>query len=419
VHISLVGINYQTAPIEVREKIAVGKHKLPEALKALAAYLPQSVILSTCNRTEIYAIDENLARAELASLDYFKNRTGLADDTLQQYIYILKNKEAVQHLFRVASGLESMIVGEYEVLGQVRQSLDAAEEAGMVNLALRHIFYMAVRTGRNVREETGISKNALSVSSVAVDQAEAIVGDLKYCKMLVIGAGEAGHLVAKVARERGTSEIAIASRSRDRAENLAETLAATSLDFESLEEELRDTDIVVTCAGAPHRILNPEQIERSMSLRPESPLAIIDIAVPRNVEPEVANIKNVFLYNIDDLTLISEANRKRREESIRLAEETILAEVEKFIANWQDYEVRPLIGALMSKAEKIRSTQLHKTLKSLPVLSAEQTENLESMTKAIVTRILKDPLDYLKKNGTRQQSEIVRDLFQLDTENPA
>jgi glutamyl-tRNA reductase len=417
-HISLVGINYQTAPIEIREKMAIGNHKLPEALEMLRSYISKSVILSTCNRTEIYAVDEEAGRIERACLEFLKARTEAAPERLEKYIYTMQDREAVDHLFRVACGLESMIVGEYEVLGQVRQSLDAAEAAGMANLILRHIFYGAIRAGRNIREETGISKNALSVSSVAVDQAESIVGDLKYCKMLVIGAGEAGHLVAKVARERGTSEISIASRSKERAESLASTLEAASLDFSTLEDELFNTDIIVTCAGAPHRIINPEQIERSMRLRPESPMAIIDIAVPRNVEPEVANIKNVFLYNIDDLTVISEANRKKREEAIHEAERILAAQVDIFIDNWQDFEIRPVIGALMSKAEKIRHAQLQKTLKGLPSLSAEQLENLEAMTKSIVTRILRDPIDYLKNNSSRQESEIVKELFQLKLENP-
>jgi glutamyl-tRNA reductase len=181
---------------------------------------------------------------------------------------------------------------------------------------------------------------------------------------------------------------------------------------------LANTDIIVTCAGAPHRIINSEQIERSMRLRPESPLAIIDIAVPRNVEPDVAEIENVFLFNIDDLIVISEANRKKRERAIQMAEQALSLEVDKFIANWEDFEVRPLIRALMSQAEKVRAAQLNKTLKGLPALSADQMENLESMTRSIVTRILKNPIDYLKKNGTRQQSEIVKELFRLDLEDP-
>jgi glutamyl-tRNA reductase len=210
--------------------------------------------------------------------------------------------EATKHLFRVASGLESMIVGEYEVLGQVRQALETAEKVGTVNLTLRQAFHSAVRTGRRVREETEISKNALSVSSVAVDLAAGVIGDLRNCRMLVIGAGEAGRLVARVARERGVSKIVIASRTKGRAQALASALHGVPTDLSDLTNELEAANIVVTCAGAPHWILDFHKIDKVMRNRPHLSLVVIDIALPRNVEPKVGNIPNVFLYNINDLT---------------------------------------------------------------------------------------------------------------------
>jgi len=300
----------------------------------------------------------------------------------------------------------------------VRQALEAAEKTGMVNLPLRHVFYSAIRTSRRVREETGISKNAMSVSSVAVDLATDIVGDLGKCKMLVIGAGEAGRLVTKVARERGTSQIVIASRTKDRAQALASALHGVPADLSDLAKELETANIVVTCAGAPHRILDFHKVEGAMKNRPDIPLVVIDIAVPRNVEPEVGNIRNVFLYNIDDLTGIADLNRKRRENEIHRAEEIVMDEVEKLTSWWQDYEIRPLVGALMSRAEQIRLAQLSKTLKKLPPLSDEQYENLEAMTRSIVTRILKDPIQYLRTNGNSHHAEMVKELFNLDTERP-
>ncbi len=417
--LSLVGINHQTAPITIREKVAISGESLCDTLSLLHSYVPQGVILSTCNRTEIYIVtDSDGDDAEKAILAFLKAMMDVSDGELLKYVYASRDMGAAKHLFRVASGLESMIVGEYEVLGQVRQALEGAEKTGMVNLPLRRAFYSAIRTGRRVREETGISRNALSVSSVAVDLAAGIVGDLRKCKVLVIGAGEAGRLVARVAKERGTSQIVIASRTKERAQALASALNGMPIDLSNLTDELRVANIVVTCAGAPHPILDVHKVEEAMRNRPELPLVVIDIAVPRNVEPEVGNIRNVFLYNIDDLTEIANLNRKQRESEIHRAEEIVVDEVDKLASWWHDLKIRPIVGALMSRAEEIRLAQLSKTLKKLPPLSDEQRESLEAMTKSIVTRILKDPIQYLKTNGNSHHAEMVKELFNLNAERP-
>lgn len=414
--LSLVGINHQTAPLAIREKVAISAERLADSLSLLCSHIPQGVILSTCNRTEIYTNDRDGCRAEKASLDFLKAWANVSDDDLPRYAYVSKDKDAVEHLFRVASGLESMIVGEFEILGQVKQALDVAESMEMVNLPLRQFFQSAIRTGRRVRTETGISKNALSVSSVAVDFAAGIVGDLAKCKMLVIGTGEAGRLVAKVAGERGTSRIVIVSRTSERAIALAAALNGVPIGLDNLADELTNANMVVTCAGAPHRILSVRQVEETMRSRPELPLVIIDIALPRNVEPEVGRIRNVFLYNMDDLTEVSNLNRKQREGEIRQAEEIIRGEIDKFVSWWQLLKVRPTVSALIGRAEQIRLAQLNKTLKKLPPLSDEQSESIEAMTKSIVAKILKDPIQYLKANGNSNHVETVRELFQLNTE---
>ncbi len=415
--LSLVGINHQTAPLAIREKAAISAGRLANSLSLLRSHVPQGVILSTCNRTEIYTVTSGEGdNAEKAVLAFLKVMLEVPDGELLKYIYTYRDMEAARHLFRVTSGLESMVVGEYEVLGQVRQALEVAEKTGMVNLPLRHAFQSAIRTGRLVREQTGISRNALSVSSVAVDLAADIIGDLKKCRMLVIGAGEAGRLVAEVARKRGTSQIVIASRTKDRAQALATALHGIPTDLSNLADELHFADIVVTCAGAPHRILDVSRVEQAMRERSEVPLVIVDIALPRNVEPEVGRIRNVFLYNIDDLTEISNLNRKQRESEISRAKEIITGEVDKLVSWWHDLEIRPIVGALMSRADEIRLAQLNKTLKRLPPLSNEQRENLEAMTRAIVARILKDPIQYLKTNGNNRHTELVKELFNLKAE---
>jgi glutamyl-tRNA reductase len=411
--ISLVGIDHQTAPVAIREKVAISTRKLDDALPMLGSFISRGIILSTCNRTEVYTIDSDARQAEKASLDFLKARLGIPDAALLKYVYLLEDRTAVEHLFRVASGLESMIVGEFEVLGQVGHALEVAERVGMVNLPLRHIFQSAVWTGRRVREETGISRNALSVSSVAVDLAAGVVGDLKRGKMLVIGAGEAGRLVAKAARDRGISQMVVVGRTEERASVLAAQLGGTPLTPNNVGDELLTTNIVVTCAGAPHRILSVGQVKRAMEKRP-FPLVIIDIAVPRNVEPAVGQIKNVFLYNIDDLTGLSNVNRKQRENEIRKAVQIIDDELDNFASWWQEFKVRPLIRALMSKAEEIRRSHFERTKKKLPRLTEEEQYSLEMMTKAIVSKILKDPVQYLKVNGSKNYAEMVKEIFRLE-----
>lgn len=415
-YVSLVGVNYSTTPIRFREKLAVSTDGLHDSLLLLRHYVPHGIILATCNRTEVYAMDTH--PAEEASINFLNAMTGVSFADLLPHIYLRKNETAFGHLFRVASGLDSMIVGEFEVLGQVRQALEAAEKTRMVNLPLRHIFQSAIRTGRRARDETGISKNVLSVSSVAVDLATKVIGDLKSCKMLVIGAGEAGRLVAKVAKGRGTSQIVVASRSQETASTLAAMLGGTSITLNNLVDELSTCHIAVACTGAPHWILDFRHVEEAMKARPELPLAIIDIGVPRNVEPAVGQIDNVFLYNIDDLTEVSDSNRQQREGEIQQAKEIIAAEVSKFVSWWRTLEVRPVVSALMRKAEDIRSAQLNKTLKRLHPLSDEERDSLEAMTKSIVTKILQEPIRHLKANASSNDyAEMLSELFRLDREN--
>ena len=420
-NICLVGVNHRTAPVAIREKAAVRSGRLDDALQLLRSHVSHGVIFSTCNRTEVYTIPNDDSYTEAASLDFLRTHLDAPETTLLEHIYAFNGEAAVEHLFRTASGLESMIVGEYEILGQVHQALESAEKARMVNLPLRHIFQSAIRTGRRVREETGISKNAFSVSSVAVDLAAKVIGSLGSCKMLVIGAGEAGKLVAKTARDRGVSQIVVASRTQERASSLTEILGGIPISINNLEGELNTCNIIVTCADAPHYILDVPQVEAAMQERPEFPLVIIDIAVPRNVEPAVAQIKNAFLYNIDDLSQISEQNRRQRESEVGKAERVISAELAKVAAWWQNFNVRPLIRAMMSKAEEIRQSHLERTVKRLPSLTEEERYSLEMMTKAIVAKILKDPIHSLKANGRSNRdyteyAEMVRELFQLNEE---
>ncbi|MFC1977076.1 glutamyl-tRNA reductase [Chloroflexota bacterium] len=420
--VSLVGVNHRTTPVSVREKVAVGVEQLQDCLSLLHNYVPHGLILSTCNRTEVYTTGSDGKLGVEASIKFLKDHSNMSDVSLLRHVYIHQGQAVVEQLFQVACGLDSMIVGEFEVLGQVKHALEVADKAGMVNPLLRNMFQSAIRAGRRVRDKTGISRNALSVSSVAVDLAERAVGDLAGSKIIVIGAGEAGRLVAQVAKERGASQIVVANRTQKRAAPLAKALGGTSVDLNNLGSELRTAHLVITCAGAPHRILDVRRVKEAMRTRPELPLVIIDIAVPRNAESSVGKIGNVFLYDIDDLTELSNQNRQQREGEIQAAMEIIATEVDRFTSWWQALEVEPIVGALMKRADDIRHTQLNKTLRKLRPLSDEERDNLEAMTKSIVARILMEPIDYLKANANGNQdsakdsARIVSELFQLNTE---
>ena len=416
--IQVVGVNHSTTPIEVREKLAVSNNQFSDALFLLSSHLNQGLILSTCNRTEVYSVSNGDCSPEAGSISFLEAWAKASDDDLLPYLYFYRDKAAARHLFRVAAGLDSMIIGEFEILGQVRQSLEEAEKAHTVEVPLRNLFYHALQVGRHVREKTGISKNALSVSSVAVDLAAKAIGNLNNHKALVIGTGEAGRLVAKALKERGISQILVTSRSHDNASALAAVLGGSSVNLGNLSDELDNCDIVISCTGAPHIILDRQTLENTMHTRSGRPLVVIDIAVPRDVDPEVKQISNVFLYDIDDLTHLSDLNRKQRETETRSAMKIIEAELKIFTSRWQAAEVTPVISSLAKKAEDIRQTQVDMTLKKLRSLSPEEHESLEAMTKAIVQKILHDPIQCLKNNDHKREDyvSVISELFQLDRE---
>jgi glutamyl-tRNA reductase len=417
--IHIAGVNHSTTPIEIRERLAVSNDRLFDALSLLREYVSQGLILSTCNRIEVYSVVESSDSSQ-PGIDFFKAWANISDADLSPYIYCYRNEAAVRHLFRVASGLDSMIIGEFEILGQVKNSLEEANKARMVEHPLRTLLHQALRVGRQVREETGISKNALSVSSVAVELAAKAIGDLTRCKALVIGTGEAGRLVAKALKERGVANITTTSRSYEKASALAKSLGGSSVDIGSLGQALTGCDIAISCTGAPHLILDLKTLENAMSARENQPLVIIDIAVPRDVDPAVGRLNSVFLYDIDDFTHISERNRKQRETEIQKAVEIIESEVKRFASRWQAMEVKPLISSLVGKAEAIRQAQLKMTLKKLRRLSTEEQQSLEAMTEAIVQKILHDPIQRLKKDahGRDDYIRLVTELFQLDKDKP-
>jgi glutamyl-tRNA reductase len=411
---ALAGINHHTAPIEVREKAAINADGLQGALLRLSKYTQHAVILSTCNRSEVYASGIHAGDIAASCAGYMRETLNMADDGSAPYIYATSGIELFRHLCSVACGLDSMVIGEYEVLGQVGQALAAAEKAGMVDLPLRHLFQSAIRTGRRAREETGISKNALSISSIAVNKALDIIPDIKSAKIIVIGAGEAGRLALRIARSRDISSIVVVSRTEQRAIGLAEQYGARPVSPALLIHEMQDADIVITCAASPHPVLRYKQVSEAISRRPGLPLVILDIAMPRNVEPSIQDIPGVHLYNIDDLNDIAEGHRLERETEIQAVERIIGEEVALLMKWWQSYNARPVIKSLMKRAEQIRSEQYGRSVKKLPALTGEERQAIDLLTRSIVDKILRAPIMFLKSGDGPDGSEVISRLFGLN-----
>jgi glutamyl-tRNA reductase len=412
-HLSVAGINHRTAPMEVREKAAIGPDELPGFLHLLKQHVQHGIILSTCNRTEIYATGSHLKDLEKTCVAFFDNSMGLPGDTAP-YLYVMSDRAAFEHLFGVACGLDSMVIGEYEVLGQAGKALAAAEQAGTVNLPLRHIFNSAIRAGRRARDETGISKNSLSISSIAVNKALDVVANIGGSKIVIIGAGEAGKLALRVACSRGATDIAVVSRTLQRAVHITARHGGRPVGPDMLAVELRDADIVITCAASPHPVLHHRQVSEAMGGRPQLPMIIIDIALPRNVEPAVGGIDNVHLYNMDDLNGVADDHRQEREAEVAAVKGIIAQELDILMKWWQAYSARPVIKSLVARAEKIRAAQYQISLKTMPSLSAEERLSIDLLTRSVVDKILRDPILYLKSGNSADRTETISRLFGLD-----
>ena len=407
------GVNHSATPVAIREKLAITPSRLQAGLEMLKGHYSHAVILSTCNRTEIYYLAHTGREAGI--MDFFAGWSGLSRTELEGYLYNYQDYEAFHHLFEVAAGLDSMIVGEYEVLGQVKHSLEAAGKTGMAGLKIQRLFDHAILAGRRVRAETGISQNALSISSVAVDQIERAAGDIRDCRTLIVGAGEAGWLAAEAISRRG-GRLVIYNRSSEKAELLAGCMANAELAAKPLIEELAGVDTAISCTAAAHQIISRAMVEEVMTLRPDRPLVLIDIAVPRDIAEEAQEVPGVHLYNIDDLNHICRRNLEKRLAEVDRAKVILAEEIERFNRWWQSQRNRPVIQALYQKAESIRRTQFRETTEALPRLDTEAKTRIEAMSQSIVNKLLHSVVDKLKLEdpSERELDELVSELFNLE-----
>ena len=420
VNLILVGVNHKTTPVEIREKLAFTKGKIEESVDRLFNFpdIIEHTILSTCNRVEIYARANCQDSAIKAIKQFICDYHEVSPVELEDHFYSYRNEEAVEHLFRVSSSLDSMILGEAQILGQVKDAYSLAKDLRSTGLVLNQLFEKAFSIAKKVREETGIAERSVSISSAAVELAQKIFDDLENRTVMLVGTGEMAELAAKHLISYGVKTVYVTSRTYDRAANLARTLNGSALDFEAFKNELHRADIVITSTSASNFIIKKEMVEKAIHERKNKPIFFIDIAVPRDIEPDINDLENIYLYDIDDLHVVVSANMKEREKEADNAMNLISQEVTKF-NNWVGtLDAVPTIVEIRKKAENIRMQEIEKTLKKISYLSEDDKKLLHQMSSSIVSKILHKPTIKLKQKTQSEDGHVylkaIRHLFHLD-----
>lgn len=422
----LIGLNHKTAPVEVRECLAPPPEAMDQRLRELVA-LPgvrEAVMVATCNRVEVLAASEG-AEAAAAIADWLGRDKPLDPGLVAKSLYTHQGEEAVRHLFRVASSLDSLVVGEPQILGQIKDAYRAAAEAGTSRTVLNRLLHKTFQVAKRVRTETNIGGAAVSVSYAAVELAKKIFDELRGLSALLVGAGEMAELAAEHLMANGVERVLVANRTLERAVELAQRLGAgegggRAFGLDELAEVLGQVDIVITSTGSPEPVITHQLAKNALKRRRGKPVFFIDIAVPRDVEQRVAELDGCFVYDIDDLSRVVETNRQNRLGEAARAERIVAEEVVKFNRWLKSLEVMPTIADLTKKAEEIRAAELARTLRDLGGLPPEQEAALENLTRAMVKKLLHDPIMFLKdphahdsERARREHLALVRRLFRL------
>jgi glutamyl-tRNA reductase len=393
--LALVGLSHKTAPVEVRERLAFNNDALRLALKSLVGRrdVSEAMILSTCNRVEVVAEspDDRLIREFLCEFHQ------ISPDDVSKHLYSLRNADAIRHVFRVAASLDSMMVGEPQILGQVKEAFRIAADTGTVGMHLSALMNRAFAVAKKVRSETGISQSAVSISYAAVELARKIFGDLSGKTVMIIGASKMGELTAKHLKRNGVSSVLVTNRTFEHAVELAQVFEGAAVSFEHFTDHMDRADIVISSTGAPHFIISRAVAEHIIHRRKNRPMFFIDIAVPRDIDPTVNEIDNAFLYDIDDLQQVIDENLKERMKEASRAEEIIDSEVQAFCLKMQSREVVPTIVQLRDNVEKIRRDEIERNRRYLKDLSPEQQAAVDHITKSFANKILHTPIEELKR----------------------
>jgi glutamyl-tRNA reductase len=413
--LALIGVNHRTAPIALRERIAIGRAELPEALRTLQRVpgVSECLIVSTCNRVELLAAVED-AGVELDG--FFAEFFGIDAEELRPHLVAYREREAVGHLFRMAASLDSMVVGEPQILGQVKEAFAVARATGTVGAALEHLLQSAFAAAKRARTETGIGTSSVSVASVAVEMARKIFGSLEGRTVFLVGAGKMSELAARHLVEQGAGAILVTNRTRERARKMAEAFALSTppqvIDFAELHEAASRADIVITSTGAPHPIFRREHGQAFLHRRRNRPMFFIDIAVPRDVDPEMNRLDGIFVYDIDDLQQVAAAHREERGRAAVDAEALIAAEVERFRQRQRTVNVAPAIVALQRRGEQMRQAEMERHHARLGALSAEQRAAVDALTRGLVNKFLHPPMQALKQAAREGDSARLDALYE-------
>jgi glutamyl-tRNA reductase len=419
----LVGVNHKTASVELREKLAGLIPDLEQAYRSLkdSPELVEIILYSTCNRVELLCVAPEAEPAEACLRTFLSGVPEIAPETLAASLYVHQGAEAVRQVFRVAASLDSMVLGEPQILGQMKEAYRQATQHQATGPILNRLLHKTFSVAKRVRTETGIGDHAVSVSYAAVSLARKIFGELTGMTVLLVGAGEMAELALEHLQAQKVGSIIVANRTLERGLRLAERFRGEAVSLEELEAQLLRADIIISSTGSPTYLLKRDQVRAAMRRRKQRPLFLIDIAVPRDLDPAINDLDNVYLYNIDDLQEVVEQGWQRRQQEAARAERLVTAETLKFQSWLQTMEVYPTIIALKEKAAAICETELKKTLSHLGPVSDEQRQSLEVLLNSVTQKLLHDPFIFLKREHSMQKSphqelNLVRRLFNLDLE---
>jgi glutamyl-tRNA reductase len=413
----VLGLNHTTAPVDVREKLYISEGAIPEILGELRSHgIPEVVALSTCNRTEFYVSGSDVQKTTRALISKVISYFKVDEAWLTKFTYLFSEEEAYRHLFHVASGLDSMVIGEPEILGQLKDAYHISREAGAIDSFFERAFSRAFQTAKRVRTETRIGYNPVSISSMAVEMAKKIFGDLEQKRILVVGAGEMCEVALKHFRKEGLGDVIITNRTYQKARQLAEEVIGTAYPFDELSDLLLHTDLVLSSTGADKPFITQTMITSAMKKRKNKPLFLIDIAVPRDVEPEVNNLENVYLYDIDDLKGLSRTHLSNRLQEADRAQAIIEEEIVKFATWRRQQDINPFIAQITDNLERMRNAELKKTMQRLGEVDDQITRQMNLLTKSIVNKIIHSHLSLIKKNDSPIVLEVMKSLFDFEEE---
>ena len=409
----VLGLDHRTAPVDLRERLSVERDQLPDALAQLAEYVPQSVIVSTCNRTEVYTYDPDDIGLVGRVGDFLIGYSGVPGPELERHIYQLWESDCVSHLFRVASGLESMIVGERQILGQVRAAFSVASQGGYLKSPLTRVFHEALRAGRRVHRETNIGQHSRSVSRAAVQLARGLFDRLDDRRALVIGAGDAGRMVARALADAGVRQITVANRTHWRAQDLARDLGGVAIPFEDLGYALADADLVISSTGSPGYVVDEVTVAAALTRRhSDEPMMLIDIAVPRDIEPSVGDLDKARLFDIDALAQVAEVSLDDLSGEVKKASALVDTELSRFSEWWNSSDTMELVVGMRRRADEVRRAEVARTLRVMGEdEEGELAERLHAMTNALVKKLLHQPTVELRSGDNATDYRVALRLF--------